>query len=319
LYYVPFAELAAALHAPGKKRVAYALIHRHLGEKGSINDGEQTFTKKWVGGTKLVRQVNVSTGSSYVHPDVASDLFVERKVWLPPTTLEYRGEKATQARDGLAWECHIVNSETWVIEFVPYTEHDVEGVVDYAAMWDDDEYLDSSDPLSTPMTEPSGSIQFDGSHVLLPTADGKFLQLEVYQAKELFAHLRLRSAGKDRTPKLMEELVQTANHLVQPATLFGDKVGMKCPPHKIYEVAMAAWAVDMPHETLLSDSIALLRPVLLRHARALKMGPSYKDLSMRDLLSSITLFLSGARKINHVVRAKDPLDLGLQHLQEMIG
>jgi hypothetical protein len=321
LYYVPFEELAAALAAPGK-RVAYALVHRHKGSKGSINDSEQTYEKKWVGDVRLLRQVNVATGSAYVHPDLTDILFAERKVWLPKTPLDFcdsRGKaSASSSGDGLTWECHIVNDDTWVVEFVSYREPEFGcGAVDYAAMWADDDVFDD-DPFSTPSSSGSSEIQLHESHVVIPTSDGKFLSLDI-PCKELFSHLRSRASGRERTPKLLEELISTANHLVNPSTLFGDKVGMRCPPDKIFDVCVAAWSADVLKEAKIADSIALLRPVLIKHAKGMKLGPRIKDLCLRDLMQLMSLTLQGVKDINKVVRHKDPLDFGVSTLQEYIA
>jgi len=322
LYYVPFEELAAALAAPGK-RVAYALVHRHRGSKGTINDNEQTYEKKWVGDVRLLRQVNVATGSAYVHPDLTDLLFAERKVWLPKTSLEYSDSRGKTplpvSSDGLTWECHIVNDDTWVVEFVSYREPEAGGnVVDYAAMWEDDSDVFDDDPLSTPSSSGSSEVQLHESHVVIPTADGKFLSLDI-PCKELFNHLRARCSGRERTPKLLEELISTANHLVSPSTLFGDKVGMRCPPDKIFDVAVAAWSVDVLKEANITDSIARLRPVLNKHAKNMKLGPKIKDLCLRDLMQLMSLTLQGVKDVNRVVRHKDPLDLGVSTLQDYLA
>jgi hypothetical protein len=322
LYYIPFEELAAALAAPGK-RVAYALVHRHRGTKGSLNDGEQTFEKKWVGDVKLLRQLNVATGSVYVHPDLTDVLFAERKVWLPKQPMEYsdsRGKRAESvSTDGLTWECHIVNDDTWVVEFVSYREPDAgHGGVDYAAMWNDDSDVYDDDFLATPSTSPTSEVQLYDSHVVIPTVDGKFLSLDI-PCKELFNHLRARCSGRERTPKLLEELISTANHLVQPSTLFGDKVGMRCPPDKIYDVAMAAWAIDVLKEANIVDQISLLRPVLNKHAKGMKLGPRIKDLCFRDLMQLMRLTLQGVKDVNKIVRHKDPLDFGVSTLQDYLA
>jgi hypothetical protein len=318
LYYVPLEELAAALHAPGK-RVAYALVHKHASSKGTINDGEQTYEKRFVGGTGLVKQVNNATGSSYVHPDLTPLLFAERKVWMPKDCDARRDQAETLGRKGLTWECHIINDETWVIEIVPYTESGDNGIVDYAAMWDDDENLFDEDPLSTPTSESTGdSIQYKETHILIPASDGKFFNLEIPN-RELFNHLRARCSGRERTPKLLDELISTANHLVNPSTLFGDKVGMKCPPDKIYDICVAAWSADVPRETMITDSVALMKPTLIKHARNLKMGSKWKELCFGDLMSVMRMSLQGVRDVNTIVRSKDPLDLGVSHLQTYLG
>jgi len=318
LYYIPFQELSDALHAPGKKRVAYALVHRHRLDKGEINDGEQTYSKKWVGDQLLVRQVNNGTGSSYVHPDLSRTLFSERKTWLPKRGEPSRTDPEKFDNRGLAWETHYINDDTWVVEFVPYFHNEIEGVADYCAMWEDDDAVFDSDPLTTPSESSSNDIHLRSTSVVIPSADGKFVEVDI-PCPELFGHLRMRCAGRDRTPKLLEELISTANHLVNPSTLFGDKPGMRCPPDKVYDVAVAAWAIDIPKETNIHEALGRLRPVLNKHASSLKIGMSIKNLSLLDLMTGMRLALRGARAVNHTARSKDFIEAGLGRLEEAIA
>lgn len=328
LYYVDFAELTSALHAPCDKgkRVAYALIHRHSLEKGSINDGEQEYQKRFVAGKWLVKQVNQATKSAYVHPCLDQLLFSQRKVWLPEEKM-VRGHDGRMVdhvpKDkhlGVAWELHKINDETWVVELVPYVDQVLDGVTDYAAMWDDDEALETVDDyMSTPQSsESEGLITHKSASVVIPSSDGKFIELDI-PCRELFDHLRLRCLGRTRDSKLLEELISTANHLVNPSALFGDKPGMRCPPDKVYDVAVAAFTVDILKESNISDCIAGLRPVLLRHARNRKLGPKYKDFSTRDLMEVLRNSLSTMQVLNRTIRHKDPVDAGLDSLQQLLN
>jgi len=324
---VDFAELARALHAPCAKgkRVAYALIHRHQLEKGAINDGEQEYQKRFVAGKWLVKQVNTATKSAYVHPCLDQLLFAQKKVWLPEEKM-VRGHDGRMVEHvpedkhlGIAWELHKINDETWVVELVPYVDQVLDGVTDYAAMWDDDEALETVDDyMSTPLSsESEGPITQKSASIVLPSADGKFIELDI-PCRELFDHLRLRCIGRPRDHKLLEELISTANHLVNPSALFGDKPGMRCPPDKVFDVSVAAFTVDILKESNISECISGLRPVLLRHARNRKLGPKIKDYSTRDLMDVLRNSLSMVQMLNKTVRHKDPVDAGLDHLQQLL-
>jgi len=294
------------------------LVHRHSLDKGDLNDGEQTYTKKWVGTDLLVRQVNVRTNSSYVHPDLTRILFSENKVWLPPSDMSTRQSADVSNNKGLAWETHFVNDETWIVEFVPYVQTEIDGVTDYSAMWEDDDAIFDSDPMSTPSESSSNDIHQRSTSVVIPTADGKFVEVDI-PCPELFAHLRMRCAGRDRTPKLLEELISTANHLVDPSALFGDKPGMRCPKDKVYDIAVAAWVIDMPKEIRIHEALARLRPVLDKHARGLKLGLSITNLSLLDLMTGMRAALKGARALNHTIKSRDFVDVGLGHLEEVVS
>jgi len=327
LYYVDMQDLTDALHAPcsNGKRVAYALIHNHAGPKGSINDGEQTYEKKFVGGQWLVRQVNSATRSAYVHPCLNQLLFRQRKVWLPKDQFVKRGDgfqnhQPVDKTKGIAWELHKINDETWVVELVPYIDQHLEGVIDYAQMWEDDEALSVDDYMTTPT---SSSVEApdtaaDAHQVIIPTQDGKFVELEI-PCKELFAKLRMRCSGKVRDAKLLEELISTANHLCDPSAMFGDKTGIRCPPDKIYDVAVAAFMADIMKENRFQESLSGLRPVLVKHARKRKMGPNYKDFSTGDLMDILRNGLSVGAAINKTLRNRDPVGEGIEHAQRLLS
>merc|ERR1711964_446984 len=264
--------------------------------------------------------------SAYVHPCLDQLLFAQKKFWLPT-------EKMTRGHDGMmnahvpsnpqlgiAWELHKINDETWVVELVPYVDTVLDGVVDYAAMWDDDEALATTEDYmyTPPGSKSSTDITLKSASVVIPSDDGLFIELDI-PCRELFDHLRLRCIGRQRDAKLLEELISTANHLVNPSALFGDKPGMRCPPDKVYDVAVAAFTVDILKESNISDCIAGLRPVLLRHARNRKLGPKYKDFSTRDLMEVLRNSLSTVQSVNKIVRNRDPLDAGLEHLQGMLN
>jgi len=220
---------------------------------------------------------------------------------------------------GIAWELHKINDETWVVELVPYVDQVLDGVTDFAALWDDDEALESDDYMTTPLSsESEAAITQKSASVVIPSSDGKFIELDI-PCRELFDHLRLRCIGRQRDAKLLEELISTANHLVNPSALFGDKPGMRCPPDKVYDVAVAAFTVDILKESNISDCISGLRPVLVKHARNRKLGPKYKDYTTRDLMEILRNSLSTAQVINRAVRNKDPIDSGLDHLQQLLN
>lgn len=308
LYYIDFGELTRALHAPlarPGKRVAYALIHRHRDNKGSINDGEQVYEKKTTfTGVQLVKQTNVSTMSSYVHKDLTPLLFREDKTWFPV-------DGATQ---GLTWECHLVNEDTWVIEIVPYVLTEMrDDVVDYAALWDMEEDLDiETNGVLTPPTPISG-VEWKENCLIIPTKDGKFINAEIVNHK-LFEVLRTSCIGKERNRQTLDALIQLAKHHVSPSAMFGDKEGLRCPPDKIFDHAIAAYFVDLDHETRVMEAASILRPVLASHASKLNLGPKFRDYSVNDLLTALRCAVTVGRQVNTVVRSKDPVDRGLEVL-----
>jgi len=97
LYYLSDAQIAGLLRPTGSRMLA--LVHRHLGEQGSLFDGEATFGK--IGG--CVEQVNRLTGERYVHRDLS---------WLWDSQTKVIRTDA----GAFVWTFHMVSPETWIIE-----------------------------------------------------------------------------------------------------------------------------------------------------------------------------------------------------------
>jgi hypothetical protein len=69
LYYMQKDELAKLLSFK-RGSTLVATVHRFKGKSGTLNNGEQTYTKFIHMGRWWVRQTNVRTGESYEHPDI---------------------------------------------------------------------------------------------------------------------------------------------------------------------------------------------------------------------------------------------------------
>jgi len=309
LYYVEPQELCDALHAPGRKRVALCLVHRHDRKEGTINMGEQSYAKNDAG---LVKQVNVKTNSVYVHPDITPMFFCERKEWYPSERLLTGTQKESIPTQGFAWECHIVNDETWIIEIVPIVRPDDDDCgVDYCALWDQQEEVDSALEFASL----DNSLVTEGSDsVVIATDDGLFVELDIC-SKPLYSQMRALCVGKVRDEKLISEMVSLAQFKCNPSPLFGGKGHIKCPPDKIYDHVLAAVLVDVEKETGKLRAVSELKPLLVKHARARGLGSRVKDLCMRDLVTVLRNACEFGRDVNRVRKATDPIDIGLAAIQ----
>jgi hypothetical protein len=322
LYYTNFSLVKRLLQtksAAGKKKRALALVHRHVGQSGSINNGEQTFETKEHPAFEagLLKQKNVKTNSVYVHPNLTPVLFKEVKEWFPSqhAPLEMR-DKGAVGDDGvgLAWECHMVNEDTWIIEFVLCdNRHYTADEPSFAEMWDDDKTLEE-DYLSTPTESSDVSARtWENRLEWLPAIgqDRDFTHLELV-SKPLFEKLRLSAAGRPRSDKkVFADLMKEAKHLTAPSALFGDKDGMRCPPERIVDHVTAAILVDYEKEDKLLQGMIALKPLLRKHAEDLKFGSTYRDLSFGNLIDVIRSSLAVARTVNTVVKHRDPIDAGI--------
>jgi ribosomal protein L27 len=69
LYYYQKDEIAALLKArPGSR--LHAIVHKHAGLEGSLNNGEQTWYREECMGVDHIYQDNVLTGRQYNHPNI---------------------------------------------------------------------------------------------------------------------------------------------------------------------------------------------------------------------------------------------------------
>jgi len=303
----------------GKKKRVLALVHRHVGQDGSINNGEQTFQVKehraFEGG--LIKQKNVKTNSVYVHPNLSPVLFKEVKEWFPAHgPLEMRDRSATGDDGvGLSWECHMVNDDTWIIEIVLCdNRHYLGDEPSYAEMWDDDTLIQEEDYLSTPACSSDVEARtWENRLEWLPAIgdDRTFVRLDLV-SKPLFEKLRLSAAGRPRgDKKVFADLMKEAKHLTSPSALFGDKDGMRCPPEKIVDHVTAAILADYEREGKLLDGMIALKPLLRGHAESLKFGSNFRDLTFNNLLSVVRSGLAMARTVNSVAKHRDPIDAGI--------
>jgi len=311
LYYVSMQDLCDALHAPGEKRVALALIHRHDRKEGTINRGEQRYAKN---GRGLVKQVNVKTNSAYVHPDITPLFFSEKKEWFPPERLAGRSEKEHIPTQGFTWECHIVNDETWIIEIVPITrfEEDNEEMMDYCALWDEYEEVESGS--LTPSSSDNSRISEGSDSVIIATDDGLFVELDIC-SRPLYNQMRALCVGKVRDEKLIAEMVNLAQFKTMPSFINGGKTQIQCPPDKLYDHVLAAVLVDVEREHGKLKAASSIKPLLIQHARARGLGSKIKDLCMRDLVTVLRNACEIGRDLNRVRKATDPVDIGLSALQ----
>jgi len=311
LYYEDLQTICDALHAPGVKRRILALVHRHADRKGSINGGEQTYVTNDIG---LVKQTNVKTNSTYVHNNVSRWLFAEKKEWFPTGRMMFadkgRGEEIHTR--GVAWDVHLVNEDTWIVEIVPMVrEEEPEAGVNFDDLWDQHEEMMT---LDSDTSADDSAVQMDSGSMMLPTSDGKFVELDLC-CKPLLQKLRASCVGKPRDVKLLNELVRQAQHLVNPSMLFGDQPGLRCPEEKIYDHALGAFLIDASREDRIHKAVSQLHPLLLEHARSLKMGTSFKDFSFRDLVGLCRSSLVMAKTVNSIRRNADPIGLGLNTVE----
>jgi len=299
LYYLSVGQVARMLSfAPGAK--ALCLIHTHHHSTGKINDGEQEY---WVRGG-VVKQKNVKTNTCYYHPNITPFWFREDKVWYPDNT---KGEYGP----GIAWECHFVCEDTWIVEIVSADKSRLDDGAESAwkAMFDycdtaDRDNLFSGEPVAEPVC-------------MIPSSDGKFVELRV-TCIPLFESLRRQAAGKPRVGaegrKLFDSLLGTAKHLNAPGELFPGKEGMPCESQYLIDHVVSAWITDVSRESDIMAAAELLKPAMFQHASRVKGGPKLSNFTLSTLFDAVKAAVGVALTANRVLRSADVIGSALTHL-----
>jgi len=300
LYYLSVGQVARMLsHRKGSK--ALCLVHTHSGSHGKLNEGEQEY---WVRGG-IVKQKNVKTNTCYYHPNITPFWFREDKTWYPDNT---KGETG----NGIAWECHLVCEDTWIIEIVAADKERVDDGLEatWKALFDFHDDADKNDLMKgEPTPEPIR---------ILPSSDGKFVELRV-TCIPLFEALRRQAAGKPRVGsdgrKLFDSLLGTAKHLNAPGELFPGKEGMPCEAQYLIDHVVSAWITDVSRESDIMQATELLRPAMFNHASKVRGGPKLSNFTLSSLFDAVKAGVSVAMAANRVLRATDPIGSALTHLE----
>lgn len=306
LYYVKPLQLLG-LMAKSKGSKALALIHRHNSDGGTINDGEQSYQVR----NGIVKQRNVLTNTCYYHPNITPFWFREDKTWYPDEDFGFDSSYHL----GLAWECHLVCQDTWIVEIVVCDRQQITRAD--SAMWDS---LYHSADQSYEMSRKNDAVCEPAT--IIPTADGKFVELTV-TCFPMFEALRRQAVGRSRVGsdgrKLFDSLLSTAKHLNAPGELFPGKEGMPVDPGILIDHVLSAWVTDIQRETDLLASVNGLLPVFQEHASATRGGLKVQQFTLASLVSIVRGGLKAGIAVNRVARSQDVIGGALTHLDEALA
>jgi len=292
LYYVKPHEIFHLLgsgkrvYNPDNKRVTpkcLALVHRHNGRHGWLNDKEQEF---WVQGG-IVKQRNIATNTVYYHPQISDFWFAETKSW-------YNGSGL-----GFTWECHFVCEDTWIIEICPANRNLF--VDDSQDKWAKlfDQASEATLAVSEPPADERPVVRLYAPSPI-PGEPEIRVNLEVTNL-ELFGALRRHAAGKPRVgnegKKLYDSLLATAKHLSAPGALFPEMTPVSCPPHLLFDHVMSAFVTDVERESGVLEAVKTMRAVLIDHSESVRHGATSES-SFHNLLAAARTSLRGASVIS---------------------
>lgn len=306
LYYLNNEDLVTLLHSeqdpnavqPCLRKKALCLIHSHVGEQGSINEGEQTFIVR----NGIVAQTNVKTNSRYLHPNITPFWFMNKKEWY--------GEDGR----GFVWELHTVCQDTWIVEIVQASRSEIDPDFDnddWENMFDLGVFDDIQKQKHVPVKQPVR---------MLPTNNGKFIELNVNNL-ELFSELRSFAVGRPREgvkgAELMKELITRGRTLVQPSRLFPDREPMACVEGTLVDHCVSAFVTDLEREQNLLACLDGLQGMIYKHAVSVT-GKRPATFQAADLMGNLKFLAATGAHGAKVIRSKDPVGAALSGLENLL-
>jgi hypothetical protein len=193
LYYFKPEELPGLL-AGTKSGMMYGIMHRFVGDRGTMNNGEQTWERLTRDGVNYIKQTNVKGRKSYYHLD--NSHWFENTSWMPherSSTDEVKDLDPTyqDKQTGLCWDINLAGPDTYAIRVCVATPRQV-----------------AADPCYVPKAEVVLEVNSEAfiakeCHVVLPTITGGTTNIAVPPAyQQLFKELRTRMLGaSERNPK----------------------------------------------------------------------------------------------------------------------
>jgi len=234
LYYYDFGEIVRLLSL-NKDSVLYATLHKLQGQSGTINCGEQSFTKDHV--TGKVTQVNVDTGETYIHNDPAP--------WFEQ--FSYADENGA-----IAWTINKGCDDTYIFTI---TSCDQKLVPE--ACWrggrivfkNDEEVLVVTNPevAEPPPAYAVDEVTLRTSELLPGYHEEKVVKVRITHPA-LYRSLRHFMINKPRNVRTLQDLTAKAHREAGNNTLVGSNGKVDISPDDLTKIIAAAWGSGAPLE-----------------------------------------------------------------------
>jgi hypothetical protein len=258
LYYLSDAQIAGLLRPTGSRILA--LVHRHMGQQGTLFDGEASFGK--ISG--CVEQVNKLTGERYVHRDLS---------WLWDST-----SKVVRTDAGaFVWTFHMVSPETWIIELtgcpVGLDERLVAraravGYRDASIEMNEQALSASRFPHPALASLPGATCVMVGGVPIVRFGQGD-LPPARFTCPELYEYLATVQVGKPRDPERLQDLFSLARSHVQNGSEFPGKRNFRVNHDDIAGHVVLAYVAGLKNEVDLLRSAEHYRHVMREHSALL--------------------------------------------------
>jgi len=227
LYYYSFGEINKLLHL-NPDSVLYATVHKLAGQSGSLNCGEQTYTKDFV--TGKVTQVNVDTGETYTHGDPAP--------WFKK--FSYADEFGA-----IAWTINKGCDDTYILtitstepRLVPEDNWHNGRIV----FKNEDEVLIVTKPevADPPPAYPVEEVELKTSDLLSGYHEEKVIKVRITHP-ELFKTLEHYMINKPRNARTLQDLTAKAHREAGNNKLVGANGKIKVDPDDLKRMVAIAW------------------------------------------------------------------------------
>jgi len=244
LYYLSRRQICRLLHneTEGLGSRFLALFHRFPEANGTLNNGEQSYSKDNLG---TVRQVNVHSSVSYEHPDVEW-AFSPNKVYQDP-----------EFKTAFVWECHMVCDGLWIMEATRCR-------YDYGPT----NILPYCDAYDSTITLETAKV-FNAGPVCIKLGSGDEVELNISN-RPLYDRLRQHMVGKPRNPETLRDLFVVARRLISPGQLFPGTEGINIPPDVVVDHVVASYLANTGHELNALKTVSNVSALLSEHGSLLK-------------------------------------------------
>jgi len=301
LYYYTMSEINKLLHI-NPNSVLLAVVHKLPGQSGTINCGEQTYTKDFV--TGKVTQVNVETGERYFHNDPAP--------WFSQFSYaDEHGAIAWTVNKGCddtfiltitATEPRLVPESDWLDGRVIYRSVDTRESIVVTAR----EYVDAPPAYPVEVIELKTSDLLPGYHI------EKTMEVPITHP-ELFKTLQHYMINKPRNMKTLSDLTAKAHREAGNNPLVGKNGKVDIDPEHLKKMIAVAWGKGASLEDDLirfvssseSGGIARLNSTLSGKSLAVNSSNIVKQ------VARFALLLEGVRQ------AKQPHVEVLQQIEDL--
>jgi len=301
LYYYTFGEINKLLHL-NPDSVLYATIHKLDGQSGTLNCGEQTYTKDFVSGK--VTQVNVETGETYTHGDPApwfSKFSYADEFGAIAWTIN-KGCDDTYILTITSTEPRLVPEDNWLNGRIIFKSQDQEEVL----------IVTNPEVADPPPAYAVQEVELKTSDLLPGYHEEKVITVRITHPK-LFRALQHFMINKPRNVRTLQDLTAKAHRDAGNNTYVGSNGKVDVDPETLTKMIAVAWGKGAELE---ADMISFVEATFGGKVAAHNSFLSGKSLSIsrNNVVKQVARF---ALLLEGVRQAKAPHIEVLQQIEDL--